>query len=254
MPRVRLTVSYDGRPFAGWQSQPSGATVQDVLEAALARICKETRVPVHGSGRTDTGVHALGQVAHFDAPDTIRMDAAAWVRALNVHLPPAVRILDATVLPEDNDFHARFSAKGKTYRYEIDRGGVLSPFRAGLAWHHPHRIDVEFFRAAAAIFIGEHDFAAFAANRHDGKTLATTVRAISSIIVEERGETLAFTISGNGFLYKMVRLLVGSTTRCAEGRESIDWLRNLLEAPSGRTSQFCAPADGLYLVSVRYPE
>ncbi len=253
MPRIRITVTYDGRPFSGWQSQPSGNTVQDVLEAALARICKVARVPAQGSGRTDTGVHALGQVAHFDAPPTYRMDAAAWVRALNIHLPPTVRVVEATVLPEDTDFHARFSAGGKTYRYEIDRGPVLSPFRAGLAWHHPHGIDGDTFRAAAALFAGEHDFAAFAANRHDGKTLATTVRTISAITVNENGETLGLTVSGNGFLYKMVRLLVGSITRCAEGRESLGWLRDLLDAPAGRTSQFCAPADGLYLVSVDYP-
>lgn len=253
MPRVKITVSYDGRPFAGWQSQPAGDTVQDALEAALARICKEPRVPVQGSGRTDTGVHALGQIAHFDAPSAIGMDAAAWVRALNVNLPAAVRVLDATVLSADTDFHARFSACGKTYRYEVDRAPVLSPFRAGLAWHHPHAIDVHLFRAAAALFAGEHDFAAFAANRHDGKPLATTVRTVSALTVAESAETLSLTISGNGFLYRMVRLLVGSITRCAEGRESIDWLRDLLVAPAGRTSQFCAPADGLYLVSVDYP-
>jgi len=181
------------------------------------------------------------------------MDGAAWVRALNVNLPAAVRVLDATALPEGTDFHARFSARGKTYRYEIDRGAVLSPFRAGLAWHHPHRIEVDAFRAAAAVFLGEHDFAAFAANRHDGKPPATTVRALSGVMVAEDGETLALTVTGGGFLYKMVRLLVGSITRCAEGRESLDWLRDLLHAPAGRTSQYCAPADGLYLVSVDYP-
>ena len=250
--RWRLTVAYDGRPFAGWQSQPGGNTVQDHLEAAAGRILKtDSPVPVTGSGRTDAGVHARGQVAHFDAPEGCRMDAAAWVRALNVHLPPAIRIMAAE--PAAGEFHARFDAEGKTYRYRIWTGPVLPPLEAGLAWHVPQPMDAARLAEACRLCEGTHDFRAFAANRGDGKDATRdTVRTIWSILPVQQGELLTLTFHGSGFLYKMVRLLTAAIVRTARGQESVEWLRALLAA-GGEKCRHTAPADGLTLQSVDYP-
>jgi tRNA pseudouridine38-40 synthase len=247
MARIKFTIAYDGAPFEGWQSQPGGNTVQDKLEAALSEIAGE-RVKLHGSGRTDTGVHALGQVAHFDAPEANRMDAGAWQRAVNTKLPRSVRVMDAVEV--EGEFHARFSAVGKTYRYQIDLAPVLLPHRMDRVWHHPRALDVDLLRAACALYVGEHDFAPFAANRNDGKE-PNTVRTITRAYVEE-GDVLSITFSGNGFLYKMVRLLVGGAVRVAEGREELDWIGELLESPGVAKCQYCAPGDGLTLVGVEY--
>lgn len=248
MPRFKLTIAYDGAPFEGWQSQPGGETVQDKLESALAEI-GGAPIRAHGSGRTDTGVHALGQVAHFDAPEGSRMDADTWRRAINAKLPRAVRVLAAE--PVADDFHARFSATAKTYRYEIDTGEVLHPLRLGRAWHHPAALDHMRFGEACALYLGEHDFSAFAANRRDGK-VPDTVRTISSAEVSGTDTGLSVTFNGNGFLYKMVRLLVGGAARVARGREEKRWLSALLSDPSAGKCSHCAPGGGLYLVGVDY--
>lgn len=250
--RLRFAIAWDGRPFAGWQSQPGGNTVQDFMEAAVAKVLKaEKPVAVHGSGRTDAGVHALGQVAHCDVPDTCRMDAAAWRRALNVHLPPAIRVME--VLPAAADFHARFDATGKTYRYRILTGEVLPPLEAGLAWHVPQPLEFTGLEAACRLCEGEHDFAAFAANRGDGKDEdRDTVRRIRTIRLDRSGECVSLTFHGNGFLYRMVRLLTGSMVRVAQGRAPLSWLEHLLTAPAGEKSHYMAPADGLYLLGADY--
>ena len=251
--RLRLTIAYDGRPFAGWQSQRGGNTVQDHLESALAKILKLENPPVvHGSGRTDTGVHALGQVAHFDAPDDCRMDNGAWLRALNVHLPPAIRVMDVNSTAPG--FHARFDATGKTYRYRIWNAEVLPPLEAGLAWHVPHAIDFPLLAGACRLCEGTHDFTAFAANRGDGKDAdRDTVRHLWTVRIEHDTPCLTLTFHGSGFLYKMVRLLTGSLLRVALGRSPLAWMQELLTAPDQEKSNHLAPADGLYLVSVDYP-
>lgn len=248
MPRFRLTLAFDGAPFEGWQSQPGGNTVQDKLESALSEIAGEP-IRAHGSGRTDTGVHALGQVAHFDAPQGSRMDSTAWQRAINTKLPRTVRVLAAEEVADE--FHARFSATAKTYRYEIDTGDVLSPLRLGRAWHHPTSLDRGRFAEACALYLGEHDFAAFAANRRDGKD-PNTVRKITHAGVTETDTGLSVTFTGNGFLYKMVRLLVGAAVRVAGGREELSWIQGMLDERGGAKCPFCAPGAGLYLVSVDY--
>ena len=248
MSRIRLTVAYDGSSFKGWQSQPEGNTIQDNIEAALLKVSGEA-LRITGSGRTDTGVHAIGQVAHFDAPESSNMNAGEWNRALNVNLPPTIRIIKASMV--EDDFHARFGAKEKTYRYEIDIGPVLNPLRVSRAWHHPEKINCEILRRACSVYIGEHDFASFAANRKDGKDI-NTVRTINSIEVAECSDGLTITFCGNGFLYKMVRLLVGAAVRVAEEREEIFWLEGMLESPGTAKCQYCATGEGLYLVEVIY--
>ena len=259
MARWKLTLAYDGRPFAGWQSQPGGRSVQDVLEAAGGKVLKQEPGPrVHGSGRTDAGVHACGLVAHFDAPDSARLDAGMWRRALNVNLPAAVRVVAAETVPAR--WHARFDAAGKRYRYRIVPGEVLPPHEAGLAWLVPQPMDLEALAAACRVVEGRHDFAAFAANRGDPEanpkdTVRTiwSVRAGSEPALFSDLPVLWLDFHGEGFLYRMVRLLTGSILRVAQGREPLSWLERFLAEPAAGKTSFCAPADGLYLMQVDYP-
>ena len=246
--RLRLTVAYDGGPFQGWQSQAHGDTIQDRLEAAFSVLCGGRHITVHGSGRTDAGVHARGQVAHADVPGRDRRPPGQWRAALNAHLPPQIRIM--AVRPVTQEFHARFSARGKTYRYRIWNAAVLSPFQVGRAWHFPDPLDLEVLRQTAQLLVGTHDFARFSANR--GRPPESTVRTIHRIDFARHGRSLTLAYEGSGFLYKMVRLLTGSIVRCAQGRATPDWISAML-AGTGKTS-FAAPAEGLYLMRVRYDD
>lgn len=243
--RVKLIVAYDGAPFAGWQSQASGNTVQDRLERALKSITGEP-LRVHGAGRTDAGVHALGQCAHVDLPDA-RLTAERLLAAINSQLPSTIRVLRCGYATDK--FHARFSARGKLYLYRIWAAPVLPPHEAGRAWHLAGALDVDTMRSAAQEFLGTHDFAGFAANR--GAAMTGTVRAIRSLRVQRRGPLVKVEVDGDGFLYKMVRLMVGSLVRCATGKMSPRQVRDALEARTGRC-RFAAPAQGLFLVRVRY--
>jgi tRNA pseudouridine38-40 synthase len=204
---------------------------------------------VHGSGRTDAGVHAHGQVAHADIPVDNRMPTDRWLLALNANLPPEIRV--EAVRFVSKDFHARFSARGKIYRYRIWNAPSLNPFQLGRAWHFPNALDLEAMRQAAGAFLGRHDFAAFAANR--GHAPKTTVRTILRADLCRRGRLLTLEFEGDGFLYKMVRLMVGTLVRCAQGRAPVARISELLAdaGQSGKTT-FCAPADGLYLMRVLY--
>lgn len=252
--RLKLTLAYDGRPHDGWQSQPHGNTVQDLLEEAATATAKSP-IRIHGSGRTDAGVHALAQIAHFDAPPSLRMTPANWVPALNTKLPPSIRVLAAEEAPDG--FHARFSATGKTYHYRIRTEAVLSPFHHGLAWHQPRGIDASLLEAALATFLGRHDFEAFCARRGNETDDTDHCRTIDRATLEPDGQGWRVTFHGNGFLYKMVRLLVGTAVQVALGRMSVDDLRLLLDQPSGLPhgrSSHCAPASGLFLEKVDYPE
>lgn len=251
--RFCLTLAYDGSGFEGWQSQRGGNTIQDTMDRAIAAICPAAS-GVQGSGRTDAGVHALGQVAHFDAPATLSMDAGAWQRALNAHLPRTVRVMGCRQV--DLAFHARFSALGKTYRYEWFTGQVLSPLRAGRVWHVRKCPDEMRVRQVAALFVGTHDFAAFAANRGEREEAQPhTVRRIDRVEVRREGEEWSAEFEGEGFLYKMVRLLVGAMVRCGQGACGVEEIRDILKQPGGaKKSPLAAPADGLYLVEVRYGE
>lgn len=242
--RLKFIVAYDGEPFAGWQSQAGGNAVQDAIEQAAAKITG-ARVVFHGSGRTDAGVHALGQCTHADVSGT--MTPAEWLRALNAGLPSAVRILSASRC--SGDFHARFSAKGKIYRYLIRNAPVLPPHEAGRVWHVPKPLDFSLLRAAAETFQGRHDFTAFSANR--GKDERNTTRTIRSVKASRRGSLIALAFEGEGFLYKMVRMLVGAAVHAAEGREAVDSLALRLKRGGPRWNHV-APAAGLYLVKVLY--
>ncbi|MFN2507740.1 MAG: tRNA pseudouridine(38-40) synthase TruA [Chthoniobacterales bacterium] len=246
--RLKFVVAYDGAPFAGWQSQAKGNTVQDHLEKAFALVAQKP-VRVHGAGRTDTGVHALGQCAHVDLSDQ-RLTAETWVRALNASLPPAIRVLRCRYVPRS--FHARFSAKGKLYRYRIWNDTVLPPFEHGRAWHLAAPLDLRRMAREARAFLGRHDFASFAANR--GHPVENTVRCISAVRWRKKGKLIEFEFDGDGFLYKMVRLMTGALVRHGRGQTPAGEIRQRLEAPSrtSGTARFAAPAEGLFLVRVRY--
>ncbi len=250
--RLKLTIAYDGRPFLGWQSQPGGNTVQDFLHQALRQVAKQP-VAVQGSGRTDAGVHALGQTAHFDAPPDISMNPYNWVPALNTKLPPTIRVMACEEVPAD--FHARFSATGKTYHYEICTAPVLPPHRAGLAWHLPQALDLTALNEALARLLGRHDFHAFCAYRGNESAATDYHRTIhrAEAVAQTDGYRIVF--AGDGFLYKMVRLLTGGAVKVAQGRVHPDDLSAWLDQPPGLPRgkcNHCAPADGLYLADVCY--
>ena len=250
--RLKLTIAYDGRPFGGWQIQPNAPTVQGHIERALAEVAKEP-IRLHGSGRTDAGVHAHGQCAHFDAPDRLTMNPLNWLAALNTKLPASIRVMDCDEAPAD--FHARFSAVSKTYVYELATTPVLPPFLAGLAWHLPRQLDPHPLADALALFTGEHDFRAFAAVRGNETDDTSHVRTISAATVDTSETGYRLTFTGNGFLYKMVRLLVGSAVTSAQGRFRLDDLGALLDQPADLPhgkSPLCAPPDGLFLREVSY--
>ncbi|MFT4177550.1 MAG: tRNA pseudouridine(38-40) synthase TruA [Luteolibacter sp.] len=250
--RLKLTIAYDGRPFKGWQMQACGNTVQDHIERALEEVAKQP-VRLHGSGRTDTGVHAFGQTAHFDAPDSTTMNPYNWVPALNTKLPATIRIMACEEVPAD--FHARFQAVGKVYQYELCTDPVLPPLKAGLAWHLPRLFDRDRLREALDLFVGRHDFHGFAAYRGNEQPDMDWYRTIHSIELETLADGYRIVYQGDGFLYKMVRLLTGAALHAANGRMRLEDLAVLLDQPEGLPfgkSPLCAPADGLYLREVLY--
>ena len=243
--RLKLILAYDGASFAGWQSQPHRNTVQDHLERAFERVTGEA-VRVHGAGRTDAGVHALAQCAHLNVLKFLPADR--WIKALNAQLPPAIRVLRCRYVSKD--FHARLSAKGKIYRYRIWTAPILPPFEYRHAWDVTRSFDLKILKSAAKYFVGTHDFAGFAANR--GKPERTTIRTINSVRVRKKGPCVTIEFDGNGFLYKMVRLMVGALVKCALGKIRFEEITSRLHSGKVGSARFAAPAEGLYLVRVRY--
>jgi len=244
--RLKLTVAYDGRPFSGWQSQPNQNGVQDHLKRAFFAILS-TQIKIHGAGRTDSGVHALGQVAHVDVPQS-KFNPATWMTAVNAHLPAQIRIIRCQLASAD--FHAQYSATGKIYQYRLWNDPVFHPLEIGRSWHVPQVLDMETLRAAADHLIGTHDFASFAANR--GKTTETTTRTIHRVRILHQKALITMEFDGNGFLYRMVRMLTGAIVRVASGRKDLGWINQLLSDPGKTKANFTAPPEGLYLVKVIY--
>jgi tRNA pseudouridine38-40 synthase len=267
---LKLILSYDGADFAGWQVQPSRTTVQGELASAIGRLSGENVLP-QGSGRTDAGVHALAQVASFATASAIPVEN--WLRALNDILPASIRVLEVTeAAPE---FHARKSARAKTYRYRIHRGAICSPFLARYVWHYPYPLEEAAMVAAADVVVGEHDFTSFAAvdpervermaaeenvgARNSSAThvqasqvQTTNVRTIFSSNWTRVGEELIYAVRGTGFLHHMVRNLIGTFMLVGKGTLSREDLIRILNARDRTAAGPTAPASGLYLVEVEY--
>jgi len=244
--RLKLVIAYDGAVFAGWQSQTHRNTVQDKLEQAFQKIIG-ARIRVHGAGRTDAGVHALAQCAHVDLPER-RLSAERWTGALNASLPATIRVLRCQFVSQN--FHARFSAKGKVYHYRIWAAPILPPLEFSRAWHISPPLDVDLLEEAGERFVGTHDFAAFAANR--GKKEEKTVRTIWSVQVRRNGPRVTIEVAGDGFLYKMVRLMIGAMTRAALGKMNPAEITSRLKSGRADGVRFVAPAEGLYLAKIWY--
>jgi tRNA pseudouridine38-40 synthase len=244
--RLKLTLAYDGSHFLGWQSQPHRRSVQDHLNAALKNILN-TPIKIVGAGRTDAGVHALGQVAHVDVPAN-QFNSKTWINAINAHLDPTIRVLHCQNVP--NSFHAQYSAQSKIYQYRIWNHEVFHPMELNKAWHIPQSISMQQLQAAAQLLTGEHDFASFAANR--GKPVESTIRTLYSIRIVKKAGTILISFHGNGFLYRMVRMLTGSMLHIARNRAPMEWLIQFLEQPGKQKTNHTAPAEGLYLKKVLY--
>jgi tRNA pseudouridine38-40 synthase len=250
---LKLTLAYDGSAFNGWQIQPGLPTIQGMLAEAIGRITAEKVLP-QGSGRTDAGVHALGQIASFTTESTIPNEN--FIKAFNSNLPPEIRILN--VEDAAADFHARHSAKAKTYRYRMYRGSICPPFIWRHVYHHPYPLNESFMTEAAKAVVGEHDFTSFAAvdpdrAQSENGDFPNNVRSIFVSGFRRDGEELVYEVRGNGFLHHMVRNLVG--TFLLVGKETLrpDQVREIIAARNRSANPGAtAPASGLYLVSVEY--
>ncbi len=242
---IRLLLEYDGTPFLGWQVQPQGPTVQEALETALRHLTGEP-VAVHGSGRTDAGVHALGQVANFHTASPL--SAEAFRGALNSALRPAIAVVVADEVP--HDFHSRFSAVGKTYRYRVFNRDVPSPLEVRRSWHVHTQLDIESMSASATQLIGEKDFSSFQAS---GCSASSPVRSLRRCTVGAEGPVVTFELEADGFLRHMVRNIVGTLVDIGRGRFAPTDLPGILAARNRPAAGRAAPPWGLYLASVSYP-
>jgi tRNA pseudouridine38-40 synthase len=250
MRNLKVILSYDGAEFSGWQVQPDANTVQGTLASAIGRITGEKVLP-QGSGRTDAGVHALAQVMTFVTESSVPTEN--FLKALNDILPASVRVLEVSEAPAE--FHARHSARAKTYRYRIYREAICPPFLARYVWHYPYPLDEKAMQRAAALVVGENDFTSFAAvDPERGKDGApvSNVRTIFSSEWQRAGEELIYTVTGSGFLHHMVRNLVGTFILVGRGTLQVEDLMRILEARDRSAAGATAPASGLYLVSVEY--
>jgi tRNA pseudouridine38-40 synthase len=254
MRHFKLTIAYDGTDFHGWQIQSGKPTIQGEIVSVLRRLTQDKGIVVHGAGRTDAGVHALGQVASFRAQSAL--SAAEFQRALNALLPPAIRIVASEEVGPD--FHARWSARGKTYCYRLYRGKVVPPAIWRYVLHYPFPLDEERMRAAAAKFVGSHDFAAFAAStgsEEDDKERSTIREVYSTELLRcSNGEELHYIVRGRSFLRYMVRKMVGTLLDVGRGRLEPEDIDRLYESRDRSKSGPTVPPQGLCMVSVEHEE
>ncbi|MCH9627326.1 MAG: tRNA pseudouridine synthase A [Chlamydiales bacterium] len=244
MPKYQLTLSYDGTDYVGWQVQSAGKSIQGLLEEALSILLKN-QLRVIGAGRTDAGTHAHAQSAHFEVDQAI--DCALVQRALNGMLPHDIRVLQ--LHPVADSFHAQYSATGKEYHYHLWLEPIVAPFVRRYRHHIPYPLDLNCLQAAAQTFMGTHDFATFA---NLGSSVKTTVRTLNRIDLVEQEGGVRLEFEGNGFLYKMVRNLVGTLVEVGAGKREVAEMQQLLDAQDRRVAGIAAPARGLFLVKVNY--
>ncbi len=244
MIKVKLTVAYDGTDYVGWQYQPNGISVQQCLEQALAKLTGQVHA-VYSSGRTDAGVHALGMICHFQTERQLPLKA--WREGLNSHLPQDIAVREAEFV--DPEFHARFSAVGKHYRYTILRDTIRQPLERRTSWQVKAELDMDLMRQAAAALVGRHDFAAF---RTTGCAAETTIREIFTVEMSEQGTLLFIDVHGGGFLKNMVRMIVGTLVEVGRGKRHPAVVSEMLLNSASCLPALTAPAHGLCLISVSY--
>ncbi len=243
MHNIKLTIEYDGTAYVGWQVQPNGLAVQEVMEGALKKLLG-VRVSLHSSGRTDAGVHAKGMVACFMTERSLPLNAYTY--GLNCFLPPDIVVVAAEVV--GLDFNPRHEAKGKHYRYTILCSSRRSPLSRLYAWHLREKLDLELLRSGAACFVGEHDFAAF---RTSGCAAKTTIRRIDSVSITCEGDFIHIDVNGSGFMRNMVRIMVGTLVEIGRGRMLPQHVAKCLTAPETAPGP-TAPPHGLCLFEVFY--
>lgn len=243
---VALGIEYLGGAYCGYQRQKHCPSVQEYLETALSAIAAE-KVELHCAGRTDTGVHAIGQVVHFETSS--KRPARAWVQGSNTHLPADIRV--AWVQEMDSDFHARFSAVARQYRYVIFNRQVHSAVLAGRVTHEPYPLDADRMHQAAQALIGEQDFSSF---RAAGCQASHAMREVQEISVSRRGNFVFIDIQANAFLHHMVRNIAGSLMEIGKSHQSVDWIKKLLALKDRAQAAATAPAEGLYFVNAIYPQ
>ena len=244
--KILLTIEYLGSDLHSWQWQPGLRTVQGEVNEVLSRVCGH-RVNAEASGRTDAGVHAMGQTAHFVTDSKIPAEKYPFI--CNILLPPDIKILSGRIVPDS--FHARFDAKRKTYLYRMYLSPHVSPLRDKLALQVFYRIDVERMQRAARAFVGTHDFKSFQA---EGSPVPDTVRTVTRAEVKQLGDELIFEVTGNGFLYNMVRIMAGTLIDIGRGKLQAEDVPAMLEGRNRELAGFTAPPHGLYLKSVEYPD
>ncbi|YCI79485.1 tRNA pseudouridine(38-40) synthase TruA [Bacillus sp. R1-10] len=245
MPKYKCVIAYDGTDFAGYQVQPEKRTIQSEFEAVLAQMHKGTIIKVTASGRTDSGVHAKGQVLHFESPLTFPTEN--WIKAFSALLPTDIIVLEVDIVHDD--FHARFHTTGKEYRYIVARSKLRDPFKRNYAYHYPYPLNVEAMREAISYLIGTHDFTSFCSAKTE---VVDKVRTIKEMDFEESDEFLVFRFVGEGFLYNMVRILVGTLLDVGSGKMSPHDMSGILDKKDRSFAGKTAPAQGLYLWKVFY--
>lgn len=243
--RIALGLEYDGTPFTGWQSQPSGLGVQDMIETALEAVAGSALRAV-AAGRTDTGVHATSQVVHFDVD--VHRPLTAWVRGVNAHLPAAIAVLWAH--PVEASFHARFSATARHYTYVLINRPVRTALLAGRAgWYH-RPLDADLMRSAALALLGRHDFSAFRAAECQART---PVKTLSRVCIDRTGDLVRFDFSADAFLHHMIRNMIGALVHVGAGKAPVEWLGELLRSADRARAPATFEPDGLYFTGVDYP-
>lgn len=243
--RIKITVEYDGTDFCGWQIQPGKRSIQGEIAKAIKAMTGE-EVSVVGSGRTDAGVHAFGQIAHFDINKAL--SATKFVSGLNFYLPETIRIINAE--ETDENFHARFSAKQKTYIYRMYKARNEGAVYRNYALNIPQNTNIEAMDAAAKLLIGKKDFRSFMAS---GSDVVNTEREIFAASVEKRGDFIEFSVTADGFLYNMVRIMTAMLIKVGLGEIPVSEVEKIIAARDRNLTKFLAPAKGLYLKEVKYP-
>lgn len=247
MYNYKLTIAYDGTHYCGWQIQPNGVTIQQTIQEKISVILR-CPVVLIGSGRTDAGVHARGQVAHFRAEQLI--DLGKFLVSINALLPRDIRVL--FVERADLSFHAQYSATGKIYHYHLYLDKVMDPFKRLYCWHLHHPVDVDLLMQAAKLFVGTHDFTSFSNEAHSGSASRDPIRTLQRLDVVREIGGIRLELEADGFLYKMVRNIVGVLTEVAGGKKCLDDIPRIFEAKDRRLAGKAVPPEGLFLMHVKY--